>query len=286
MAKYNASMFDSIKESLLKKPENNTTRDFLKLEIGKTYIVRLLPNVEDKDRTFYHYFSHAWTSVATNQFVSVLCPTTWKDRCPIDEYRFKVYRDGTDQEKEASKILRRNENWLVNVYVVSDPSNPDNEGKIKVLRYGKQIHKIVEEAMFGEEDSKEFGSRIFDLSEEGCSLRIKVEKNEGGYASYTSSRFLSKGAIPGMTEGKADEIYSSVKELDKVYEAKSYDDIKSILDTHFFGKTTAAAATPVTKPTSRPAPITQELESKSSFTETDVDLSEEERKMQEILNSL
>ncbi len=286
-------MFDSIKESLLKKPETSSSnRDFLKLEIGKTYIVRLLPNVEERSRTFYHYYNHAWTSVATNQFVSVLCPTTWKERCPIDEYRFKVYRDGTDQEKEASKILRRNENWLVNVYVISDPSNPENEGKVKTLRYGKQIHKIIDSAMFGE-DAEDFGSRIFDLSEEGCSLRIKVEKNEGGYASYTSSRFLAKGPVPNMTESKADEIYTTALErsLDKTFEVKSYDDIKSILDTHFFGKTvTPTNQTVATSKSSVTTTATEDDEDtytpSSGSSNSDVDLTDEERKMQEILNSL
>jgi hypothetical protein len=288
MAKYNASMFDSIRQSLQQKPETSSTRDFLKLEVGKTYVVRLLPFVEDLDRTFYHYYSHAWTSVATNQFISVLCPTTWKDRCPIDEYRFKVYRDGTDQEKENSKMLRRNENWLVNVYVITDPTNPENEGKVKTLRYGKQLFKIINEATNGD-DVKDVGSRAFDLSEEGCSLRIKVEKNEGGYATYVSSKFLPKGEIPGMTESKADEIYSSVKPLDKVYEAKSYEDIKSILDTHYFGKQSSSSNKPQQNntPTTASNKVVEAVkEDTSDINDTDLDLTAEERKMQEILNNL
>jgi hypothetical protein len=296
-SKFNASMFESIRESLQKKATSSSFQDFLKLEIGKTYVVRLLPNIENLDRTFFHYYNHMWTSLATNQLTSVLCPSTYGERCPIDEYRFKVYRSGSDAEKEQSKILRRNENWLVNVYVISDPTNPENEGKIKLLRYGKQLNKVIFDATEGD-DVQYFGHRVFDLSENGCSLRIKVDKNEGGYASYTSSKFLPAGSIAGLSDNveAINSIYDNVKVLDKVFESKSYDEVQHLLDTHYFCKETAPAApksqTKTVTTTHTPTGVTVEEDddgiittSTSNFSEAS-DLSEEERKMQEILNGL
>jgi hypothetical protein len=296
-SKFNASMFESIRESLQKKATSSSFQDFLKLEIGKTYVVRLLPNIENLDRTFFHYYNHMWTSLATNQLTSVLCPSTYGERCPIDEYRFKVYRSGSDAEKEQSKILRRNENWLVNVYVISDPTNPENEGKIKLLRYGKQLNKVIFDATEGD-DVQYFGHRVFDLSENGCSLRIKVDKNEGGYASYTSSKFLPAGSIAGLSDNveAINNIYDNVKVLDKVFESKSYDEVQHLLDTHYFCKETAPAApksqtkTVTTTHTSTGVTVEEDDDgivttSTSNFSEA-LDLSEEERKMQEILNGL
>jgi hypothetical protein len=291
MTKFNSSMFESIKDSLLKKSTSSSFQDFLKLEIGKTYVVRLLPNTENLDRTFYHYYNHMWNSLATNQLISVLCPTTRGERCPIDEHRFKVYRSGSDAEKEQSKVLRRNENWLVNVYVISDPTNPENQGKTKILRYGKQLDKIITEAMSGD-DAKDFGAKIFDLSENGCNLRIKVEKNEGGYATYVSSKFLPSSTIPGVSdsENKMNEIYDSVKELDTVFESKSYDEVKTLLDVHYFGKQEEAAKPSKTQEkeievihTPLNTSVKHTVDVSNSEEE---DLSEEERKMREILNGL
>lgn len=290
--KFNPSMFESIRESLQKKATSSSFQDFLKTEIGKTYIVRLLPNIQNLDRSFYHYFNHMWTSLSTNQMTSVLCPSTYGERCPIDEYRFKVYRSGSDAEKEQSKILRRNENWLVNAYVISDPTNPENEGKIKILRYGKQLDKIITDAMSGD-DAKYFGHRIFDLSENGCDFRIKVDKNEGGYATYVSSKFLPAGPINGVSNNgdKINEIYDGVKQLDTIFENKSYEELQHILDTHYFGKATTVTTTRVTTPTS--ISITEKDGDMETYTTANIssstntsDLSEEERKMQEILNGL
>lgn len=291
-------MFESIKESLLKKASNSSYQDFMKLEIGKTYVVRILPNVQSLDRTFYHYFNHMWTSLSTNQLTSVLCPSTYGERCPIDEYRFKVYRSGSEAEKEQSKILRRNENWLVNVYVISDPTNPENEGKIKTLRYGKQLNKIIRDATDGD-DAQYFGAKVFDLSDAGCSLRIKVDKNEGGYASYVSSKFLPASAIHGVSEDedRMNEIYDGIKDLDKTFETKSYDEIQHMLNVHFFGKTDKPATTTFTAPTQHhQAESSSDLntfsvsntkvESTTQDSDTEEDLSEEERKMREILNGL
>ena len=143
--KYTNNLFESIKEALNKKTtsDNAGYRDFMKLEIGNSYVVRLVPNLENPDRTLFHYFQHIWKSVITNQLVSVLCPNTYGEGCPIDEYRSKVYNTKNESEIERIKPIKRNENWLCNVYVVKDPTNPDNQGQIKVLRFGKQLFKII-----------------------------------------------------------------------------------------------------------------------------------------------
>ena len=296
-SKFNASMFESIRESLLKKTTSSSFQDFLKLEIGKTYVVRLLPNIENLDRTFYHYYNHMWNSLSTNQLTSVLCPSTYGDRCPIDEYRFKVYRSGSEAEKEQSKILRRNENWLANVYVISDPTNPENEGKIKILRYGKQLNKVINDATNGD-DVEYFGHRVFDLSANGCSLRIKVDKNEGGYASYVSSKFLPAIGISGVSEhsDKMNNIYDNIKALDTVFESKSYEEVQQLLDIHYFGKDASAGKLNTKATSTFTSPVgtstTEEdegittINTKNTVSEEDTDMSDEERKMQEILNGL
>ena len=234
--KYTSSLFDSIKEAISKKSNGGESsfRDFLKLEIGKTYIVRLVPNIQNPERTFFHYFHHLWNSVVTNELVSVLCPATYGERCPIDEYRSKVYRTQDKNEIEKIKPIKRNENWLTNVYVVKDPTNPDNQGQIKILRYGKQLDKVITDAISGD-DSADFGAKIFDLSEKGCNLRIKVETNEGGYPTYVSSKFTNPAALEGSPD--TEELYKSIKPLDTIFDHKSYDEISKLMNIHFHGNT-------------------------------------------------
>jgi len=234
MSKYTSNLFDSLKESLSVKTNTESSfKDFLKCEPDKTYIVRLLPNLEDNSKTRFHYWQHIFDSCSTGKKISVLCPNTYGEKCPIDEYRSKVWASKNEKLIEQSKPLRKTEKWLYNAYVISDPTNPENNGKVKILNSGTQLQKIIQSAIDGD-DSQEFGFRIFDLSENGCNLRIKVEKNEGGYPTYVSSRFMSPSKIEGLDD--MDSVYESVKSLDSFFQRKTYDELKNILDVHFFGK--------------------------------------------------
>ncbi len=231
--KYNASLFDSIKGSLAKKEQESGFSDFLKMEMGKTYVVRLLPNCNDGDKTFFQYYHHLWDSVLTGKKTSCLCPTTYGEQCPIDTYRSKVYKKNVEADIKAMQPIRRNENWLVNAFVITDPTNPENEGQVKILRYGKQLDKIITAAIEGE-DAEELGERIFDTSANGVNLRIKCEKNEGGFPTYVSSKFITK---PGALANVADpeELYEQIKSLDTIFTKKSAQEITEMLNTHWLG---------------------------------------------------
>lgn len=250
------------------------------MEIDKTYIVRLIPNVNNPERTFFHYFSHTWKSNLNNNIVSVLCPNTYGDKCPIDEYRSKVYNSKDQSEIDKIRPIKRNENWLANVYVIKDPTNPENQGKIKILRYGKQLSKIIENAINGD-DADEFGPKIFDLGENGCNLKIKVEKNEGGYATYVASKFMSPSEIEGLDD--QDTIYNSINELDSIFEHKSYEDIKKLFNTHFLGDLQEANVQE--QIIAKDEVLDFSTKTQETTTET-VDLDEEDKKMQEILKDL
>ena len=233
MTKYTSNLFESIKDALNKKTTTESNfKDFMKMETGKTYVVRLLPNLEAPDRTFFHYYHHMWKSVVSNNMISFLCPTTYGDKCPIEEYRSRVYRTKNETEIEKTRPIKRNESWLANVFVIKDPTNPENEGKVKILRYGRQLNKIITDAITGD-DSDEYGSRVFDLSDKGCSFKIKVEQNSGGYPEYVSSKFMSPSKIDGIDN--LDDIYSSIKQLDSIFNHKTYDEIEEMLNFHFLG---------------------------------------------------
>ena len=234
--KYNESLFDSLKDALTTKTTTESSfKDFLKCEPDKTYMVRLLPNLEDGKKIRFHYWQHIFDSCVTGKKISVLCPNTYGEKCPIDEYRSKVWASKNEALINQSKPLKKTEKWLYNVYVIKDPTNPSNEGQVKILNAGTQLQKVIQSAIDGD-DSQEFGFRIFDLSEKGCNLRIKVEKNDGGYPQYTSSKFLSPSKIEGMVD--SDDVYESIKPLDTIFQRKTYGEIKELLDVHFFGKET------------------------------------------------
>ena len=247
----NSSIFQSIKSALAQENNNTGLSEILKTEIGNTYTVRLLP-AKDAKKTFFHFFTHGWTSFSTGQYVAALSLQTFGERDPIAEERYRIIRTGTEAEKEKAKSIGRSEKWLVNVYVVNDPKTPENNGKVKILRYGKQLQKIIEDAIQGE-DADDLGARIFDLGPNGVNLKIKVEK-QGDYPSYVSSKFSMPSALPELDDEKAKKVYDNVFELDKVFTIRSADELKGMLDEHYYCRTVKDDA-PVAEVEADEAPV-------------------------------
>jgi len=263
MNKFTPSMFESIKSALQKNTQNTSYKDILKTEVGNTYTVRLLPNIKDPSKTFFHYYSVGWTSFATGQYITYVSPSTFGERDPVLEAKYRILRNDSESEelkKKASTVLR-SEKWMVNAYVVKDSKNSDNEGKIMIVRYGKQLHKIIMDAIEGE-GSEDYGPRIFDLSSNGCNLVIKVEK-QGDYPTYVSSKFSMPKAVEGLDDAKIENVYSNSLDLASVLPIKSYDEIQSLLAEHFYCSSdagegsshdgeSAVVSTPVSKTSSVP----------------------------------
>ena len=232
------SMFESIKESLNAKESsnNNAFRNFLKMEAGKSYLVRFIPNVGDPKSTFFHYAHHGFTSLSTGQYVDATCPRSFGERCPICEVRFKLYKTKKEDDRNLAYMIRSHDKHMVNVYVVNDPTNAENEGTVKILRFGKRIHDKILDATEGD-DASEFGPRVYDLTENGCNFKIKVETAQDGtrkFTNYNNSRFTAPCAIPNMDTDKIKEVYDSIFDLTKILEMKSEDELNDILKNHVF----------------------------------------------------
>lgn len=256
---YNTSMFEAIKASLNKSsgsPGGSAFKDVLRFEKNNSYLVRLLPNIHNVEDTFMHYFQFGWESKATGQYISAVSPVTIGERCPINELRMKLYRSSNASDKALAQSIRRSEQWMVNAYVVTNPTNPDLEGQVKILRYGKQLDKIIKEAIEGD-DADEYGAAVFDLSPSGCNLRVKVETNEGGYPTYVSSRFLKSSEIPGMTKTKMQQAYEAAHNLQDLLQIKSFEELQEMIDIHIFNKTSASVSVP--EGVSKSAPVDDEI---------------------------
>jgi len=280
MSAFNMSMFESIKGALASSNEAGRSKfsEIMQTKPGNTYTVRLLPDGKSPADTFFHYYNMGWNSFATGQYVQALSPQTFGERCPINEERFRLSRTGNDTEKEKASALRRTEKWLVNVYVVDDPSNPDNNGKVKMLRYGKQLHKIITEAIEGE-DAEEFGARIFDLGDDGVNFKIKCEQ-QGDYPTYVSSRFTGAGKL-NLSEDQQNDIYGGTHTLKETFPAKSTDELTQMLNEHFHCKgdepvveTPAAGDTPPWSPpaaAAAPAAAATPAPAETTSVEDDID---------------
>jgi len=232
MSTFTQSMFDSIKTALnnTNNGATNSRADILRFTPDNQYDLRFVPNVKDPEKTFFHYYTQSFTSFSTGQFISAMSPQTFGNTDLIAQTKFRLKANGTEEEKRKADTIRRTENWLVNVYVVNDPSNPDNNGEVKIMRFGKQLHKIIMDSI-QDEDEAAVGFRAVDLGENGCTFRVKVEK-QGDFPTYVTSKFLLPSAVPGLDDGEA--VMEKVYALDEVFNLKSDEEINKLLDEHFY----------------------------------------------------
>jgi hypothetical protein len=273
---YNPSMFQSIRDAIAKSETtggNPLYKEILKFKVGNTYVLRLLPNINSPQNTFYHFYTHGWNSFTTGQYVSTLSLQTIGQPDPISKERYRLLKNGSPEEKAKAETVKWQEQWYVNVYVVDDPVNPENNGTVKIFRYGKMLDKMIKSAIEGD-DSDEFGARVFDLSPSGVNFKLKVEK-QGEWTSYNSSRFTSPVDL-GLSEEKIEEIYSSVHDLTSVNQIKSESEIVDMWNTHFLGTSTAETKTPLpTVATTESAPTLSTKEPLNSKEEISDEMVEE-----------
>lgn len=233
---YNKSMFDSIKDALTKSEKtggNPLYKEILKFKPGNTYVLRLLPNIAEPSKTFFHFFQHGWNSFATGEYVSALSLQTIGKPDPIGMETYRIKKNGTEEQKRKVQAVKWQEQYYVNVYVVDDPTTPENNGTVKIFRFGKKLHKIIDSAISGD-DSDEFGSRVFDLSKEGVNFKLKAEK-QGEYTAYDSSRFTSPINL-NLSEERQKEIYNSLHDLTAVNPIKSEQELVEMWNKHFVCK--------------------------------------------------
>jgi hypothetical protein len=124
--------------------------------------------------------------------------------------------------------------YISNILVVSDPGNPDNEGKVFLYRYGPKLFDKFQAAMAGDEDTAGFNPWDFW---EGANFRLRVKtladkKSNAKFPNYDDSKFAPRSAL-SEDENELKTIwekeYSLLAEIgpDKF---KSYDELQKQLN--------------------------------------------------------
>ena len=194
------------------------------------------------------------------------CLTTKNQQCPVCEHNNKLWNSGVEANKEVVRKQKRKLNYIANVYIVSDPKHPENEGTVKLFKFGKKIFDKINEAM-NPAFEDETPINPFDLWE-GANFKLRIRKVDG-YQNYDKSEFESASAL-FEDDDKLEKVWKSehsLQELVSDKEFKSYDDLKKRLDKVLGAadvpKTTveqAKASAPKAKPVAEDAPFEPSLD--------------------------
>ena len=190
-------------------------------------VIRFLPAPDGEELPWARIWNHGFQGPGGWYIENSL--TTLGQKDPVSEYNSQLWNSGIEANKEIARKQKRRLNYTSNVYIIKDPANPQNEGQVKLFRYGKKIFDKVNDVM-NPEFEDESPINPFDFWE-GANFKMKIRKVEG-YSNYDKSEFEASSVLLD-DDDRMEEIWKtqhSLKELVGPEKFKSYEDLKTKLD--------------------------------------------------------
>jgi len=201
--KSSASNFDKLTNALEANanPEDNKSNKnkyqddrLWKPELDKTgngyAVIRFLPAAEGEEMPWQRVWTHAFQDKGGWFIENSL--TTLNQKDPVSEENTRLWNTGVDSDKEIARKRKRKLSYYANILVVSDPKHPENEGQVKLFKFGKKIFdKIAETMNPAFEDEKPINP--FDFWK-GANFKLKIRKVDG-YWNYDKSEFESVSQV-------------------------------------------------------------------------------------------
>ena len=237
--KSSSSNFDKLTKALETNlnPEDQSNKNkyqddrFWKPELDKTgngyAVIRFLPASNGEEMPWQRVWSHAFQDKGGWYIENSLTTLNHKD--PVSEDNTRLWNTGVDSDKDIARKRKRKLSYYSNIFIVSDPKHPENEGKIFLFKFGKKIFDKITEAM---QPAFEDESPInpFDFWK-GANFKLKIRKVDG-YWNYDKSEFESVSAIADNDE-KIKTIWSTQHALKPFLAAdnfKTYEELKEKLN--------------------------------------------------------
>ena len=229
-----SNSFDKLNQELTKLNSNTTNTKDDRLwtcqtdKAGNGYaIIRFLPAPVGEDVPFIRMFTHGFKGPGGWYIENSL--TTIGQQDPIAELNTRLWNSGVESDKETVRKQKRQLNFYSNIYIVKDPSNPENEGKVFLFRYGKKIFDKLTDLMSPQfEDEKPIDP--FNLWS-GANFKLKIRQVDG-YPNYDKAEFDSPSPLLD-DDDRLETIWKSeysLKELVDPKHFRTYEELQRRLD--------------------------------------------------------
>jgi len=188
-------------------------------------VVRFLPAKDGEDLPWVRYWDHGFKGPTGLWYIENSL-TSIGQQDPVSEMNSVLWNSGRDEDKAIARERKRRLHYVSNVMVVSDPSNPENEGKVFLYKFGKKIFDKIMDVMqpqFADEEPV----NPYDFWE-GADFKIKIRKVEG-WINYDKSEFSAPAPLHGGDEERLEEVYNKIHSLQdflKPENYKTYDELK------------------------------------------------------------
>ena len=191
-------------------------------------VIRFLPAAEGVDLPWVRYWDHGFKGPTglwyiENSLTSIGQPD------PVGELNSRLWNSGIEADKETARAQKRRLHYVTNILVLSDPSAPQNEGKVFLYKFGKKIFDKIMDSM-QPDFADETPVNPFDFWE-GADFKLKIRQVEG-YRNYDKSEFASPSALYDEDESRLEGVYNQLHNLGEFTDPsnyKTYDELKAKL---------------------------------------------------------
>tara|TARA_B100000315_G_scaffold185001_1_gene174109 strand:+ start:707 stop:1618 length:912 start_codon:yes stop_codon:yes gene_type:complete len=191
-------------------------------------VIRFLPAPSGEEVPWVRIWEHGFKGPG-GWYIENSLTTIGKDD-PVSKYNTQLWNTEVKANQDIARNQKRRLKYISNVYVVKDPGNSDNEGKVFLYRYGKRIFDKLNDAMFPEFDD-ETAFDPFDLWT-GANFRLKVKKGDGGWPNYDKSELDQPKALKKDDE-ELEEIWNKEYSLQEFLDPsnfKTYEELETKLN--------------------------------------------------------
>jgi len=227
------SNLDDLSKKIQETSEKKSYKDdrFWRPELDKASngyaVIRFLPAPPNEELPWAKLYSHGFQGKG-GWFIEN-SRTTLGEKDPVSEMNSELWNSGIEADKDIARARKRKLQYISNILVISDPANPQNEGKIFLYRFGKKIFDKIQEAMepeFADEEKV----NPFDFWG-GANFKLKVRKISG-FINYDKSEFDSPSELFDGDDVQLEELWKKQYSLTAFSDPsnfKSYDELKQRL---------------------------------------------------------
>lgn len=190
---------------------------------GNAYaVIRFLPPAPNEDVPYVLVRSYAFKGPGGWYIEN--SRLTLREEDPVANLNSKLWSSGIEKNKEIARSRRLRNTFHSNIYVVKDPANPENEGKVFLFAYGKKIFAKIKDCAHPEfADEQPFDP--FDFWE-GADFKLKIRQVEG-YPNYDKSEFAEQSPIKDsagneLSEEEIEKIWNSQHSLNDIIDPKNF----------------------------------------------------------------
>jgi hypothetical protein len=201
-------------------------------------VIRFIPdsNFEVWAKVYFHSFKYEDAKKEKRQYFKN-CITTfgWEPKCLICDKNGPYFKSNYDKDKKIAAARGRKFTYISNILVINNPENPEDNGKIFLFKYGKQIFSKIEYKQFPKEENikkaEALGEKYikfppFDFYD-GANFKLVVKpqgkpNSEEIYPNYEDSTFYPASELFDGDEDKIKELLNKTVDLSEFYKPELF----------------------------------------------------------------